>query len=118
MTMQQDLNLQTETITPELIEYIVEKIVGIFTPLKIILFGSLATGTGHADSDLDLFIIHDTPRSNRQVRRQIDRLLWGRRFGVDLIVRTPEEVAANVADNNPFYTKHILSEGKLLYECV
>ena len=36
--------------------------------------------------------------------------------GVDLIVRRPEEVERNVADGNPFYTQHILSEGEVLYE--
>jgi UTP:GlnB (protein PII) uridylyltransferase len=68
------------------------------------------------DSDLDLFIIQDSQVPNRQVRRRIEYLLWGRKFGVDLIVRRPEEVARNVADGNPFYTRHILKEGRVLYE--
>jgi len=112
---EQDQRLQTETITPELIDYVVHKIIAAVSPLKIILFGSFAAGNVNEDSDLDLFILHNLEPSNRQIRRQIDSLLWGRRFGIDLIVRRPEEVAQNVADNNPFYTKHILNEGKVLY---
>ena len=114
--LEQDQRLQTETITPELIDYIVGKIVTAVSPLKIILFGSLASGRATDESDLDLLIIHNSPTSNRNIRQQIDKLLWGRRFGVDLIVRKPEQVNQNVAENNPFYTQNILSDGLVLYE--
>lgn len=67
-------------------------------------------------SDLDLLVIQDSDRSNRQVRRQIESLLCGWRFAVDLIVATPEQVDRNVADGNPFYTRHIFGEGKVLYD--
>jgi predicted nucleotidyltransferase len=87
------------------------KIVRRVAPQRIILFGSRARGEETTESDLDLFVIQDGQASNRQVRREIERLLWGRHFGVDLIVRKPEEVARNVADGNPFYTRHLLQEG-------
>lgn len=112
----QDPRLQTKQVTPELITYIVEKIARGVAPRQIILFGSRARGEAAQTSDLDLFIVQDTEISNREVRRQIESLLWGRRFGVDLIVRRPEEVEQNVADGNPFYTRHILEEGRVLYE--
>ncbi len=114
--LQRDARLQTRHITPELMRYIVDKIARGVAPQRIILFGSLARGEATEASDLDLFVIQDSPASNREVRRRIEGLLWGRRFGVDLIVRRPEEVARNVADGNPFYTRHILGEGKVLYE--
>jgi predicted nucleotidyltransferase len=113
---QQDPRLQTRQVTPELISYIVEKIVQGVAPQRIILFGSHARGEAASTSDLDLFIVQDSTISNREMRRQIEFLLWGRRFGVDLIVRRPEEVEKNVADGNPFYTRHILREGRVLYE--
>ena len=115
-TLQRDTRLQTRQLTPELIAYIIEKIARDVAPQRIILFGSHARGEATDTSDLDLFIVQDSPASNREVRRRIESLLWGRRFGVDLIVRRPEEVARNVADGNPFYTRHILGEGKVLYE--
>lgn len=114
--LNQDQKLQTETVTPELIDYIVRKIVTAVSPVKIILFGSQAYGQETDESDLDLLIIHNSPTSNRKVRQQIDKLLWGRRFGVDLVVRRPQEVVQNVEDNNPFYTQNILTEGVVLYE--
>jgi predicted nucleotidyltransferase len=114
--VEQDERLNTREITSELIAYIVEKIVREVAPQRIIMFGSRARGEARDDSDLDLFVIQDSQRPNRQVRRRIERLLWGREFSVDLIVRTPEEVARNVEDHNPFYTRHILKEGRVLYE--
>ncbi|MEK7324708.1 MAG: nucleotidyltransferase domain-containing protein [Chloroflexota bacterium] len=114
--IEQDERLNTRQVTSELITYIVEKIVREIAPQRIIMFGSRARGEAREDSDLDLFIIQDSQTANRQIRRRIEHLLWGRRFAVDLIVRRPEEVERNVKDNNPFYTQHILKEGRVLYE--
>jgi hypothetical protein len=33
-----------------------------------------------------------------------------------MTVTTPVQVQRNVADGNPFYTRHILTEGKVLYD--
>jgi len=56
--MSKDKRLNTEEITPELINYIVEKIVREIQPEKVILFGSYARGDFNRDSDLDLFIYY------------------------------------------------------------
>jgi len=111
-----DPKLNTDRITPELIEYIVQKIVDRFDPHQIILFGSHARGDATPDSDLDLFIVQSSQESNRQVRRELDLYLAGRNFPLDLIVRKPEEVALNLEDRNPFYIYHLFEEGQLLYE--
>lgn len=111
-----DHRLSTEKITPELINYIIEKIVREIQPEKIILFGSYARGDFERDSDLDLFIIKEGKESSRIMRRKIDALLWGRRFPVDLIVRKPKEVEWNFRAKNPFYLYHIFKDGKVLYE--
>ncbi len=111
-----DPRLRTRDITPDLVAYIVEKIVHAVAPQRIILFGSRSRGQETEGSDLDLFVIQDSGRPSRQVRREIEQLLWGRRFAVDLIVATPQQVERNVADGNPFYTRHILGEGKVLYD--
>jgi predicted nucleotidyltransferase len=113
---QPDSRLGTCRITPDVLAYVVEKIVRAVAPQRIILFGSRSRGQETESSDLDLLVIQDSDRPNRQVRRQIEHLLLGRRFAVDLIVATPQQVQRNVADGNPFYTRHILAEGKVLYD--
>ncbi len=114
--LEMDLRLDTKHVTPELLNYIVEKIVRAVNPQKIILFGSRARGDATDDSDLDLFIVYEGERSITEVRREVDLLLWGREFSLDLMVRTPEQVRLNLEDNNPFYAKHIFGYGKVLYE--
>jgi predicted nucleotidyltransferase len=111
-----DQKLNTEKVTPELINYIVEKIVLEIQPEKIILFGSYARDDFNRDSDLDLFIIKDGEESSRMMRRKVDALLRGRRFAIDLLVRKPKEVEWNFRAKNPFYLYHIFKEGKVLYE--
>jgi predicted nucleotidyltransferase len=112
-----DQALNTEKITPKLIQYIVDKIVREIQPEKIILFGSYARGDFSRDSDLDLFIVvEDGKESSRLIRRKIDALLWGRRFPVDLVVRKEQEIKRNFRAKNPFYIHHIFKDGKVLYE--
>ncbi len=111
-----DRRLATTRITPELIEYVVQKIAREIQPEKIILFGSYARGDFNQESDLDLLIVKDGEESSRMVRRRVDALLWGREFPVDLLVRKPAEVEWNLRAKNPFYLHHILKEGKVVYE--
>lgn len=114
--MERDPKLRTSIVTSELIEYIVQKIVARVAPRTVIVFGSHASGQAGPTSDLDLFVIQDTSQSNREIRRKIDLLLFGRRFAVDIIVRRPEEVEANLKDQNPFYVHHVFGRGKVVYD--
>jgi predicted nucleotidyltransferase len=111
-----DKKLATSKITPQLIDYIIKKIVKAIDPEKIILFGSYARGDYKKDSDLDLFIIKDGNHNSRMMRRKIDGLLWGREFSLDLFVKKTEEVDWNFRAKNPFYIYHIFKDGKVLYE--
>lgn len=112
----EDISLGVREVTPEIIDVIRQRIVDAIRPRQIVLFGSQARRDAGYGSDVDLLIVHDTARPDREVRRYLDRLFLDRRFGLDLIVRTPREVAQNIADGNPFYTEHIFGEGIVLYE--
>jgi predicted nucleotidyltransferase len=84
-----------------------------FRPDKIILFGSHAYGTPHADSDVDLLVV-------MRCRNQIDQMIRIRRevpapFAMDLIVRTPHGIGWRLAERESFHT-HIVERGTLLYE--
>src|SRR5216110_2352214 len=61
-----------------------------FAPEKIVLFGSHAYGTPHADSDVDILVV--MPCRNQVSQASRIRLAVPRRFPMDLIVRTPENL--------------------------
>jgi predicted nucleotidyltransferase len=84
-----------------------------FQPERIILFGSYAYGTPHEDSDVDLLVV--MPAYNQH--NQAVRIQWrlAAPFPLDLIVRTPKQVAWRLEEGESFTTT-IVSQGKLLYE--
>ena len=112
----QDVSLHVTEVTPEVIDTLRRQIVEAVEPRQIVLFGSQARGDAQPDNNINLLIVHDRPKTDREIRRLLDRLFLNRRFGLDLIVRTQQEVARNLADCNPFYTEHIYGQGKILYE--
>ena len=84
-----------------------------FRPKKIILFGSHAYGTPHADSDVDPLVI--MPARNMIDQSVRIRRATGHRFPLDLIVRTPEYVRRRIEDGD-WFLREIVSEGKVLHE--
>src|SRR5258708_37519981 len=62
-----------------------------FHPEKIILFGSYAYGTPHADSDVDVLVVMPARNELDQACRIDDAI--DPPFPLDLIVRTPEHMA-------------------------
>jgi predicted nucleotidyltransferase len=84
-----------------------------FQPDKIILFGSFAYGTPNADSDVDLLVIMPTHNQHSQSVRIQYRL--SAPFPLDLLVRTPENIAWRLAEGESFTTT-IMTKGKVLYE--
>jgi len=111
-----DPKLSVSTVTPGVIEYVVDRIVTTVHPSKIILFGSQARHESRPDSDIDLLVITGPGEDRERIRLEIERTLRGRRFGIDLLVRTPEDVGWNIEVENPFYTDEILREGRVMYE--
>lgn len=106
--------LEYPPVTDELLEEVVRRILAAGSPIKIILFGSRARGAARPHSDLDLLIIEesDLPRYKRPVPYL--RALVGLFPAKDVVVWTPEEVAAWAEVPNAFITT-VLREGKVLY---
>ena len=84
-----------------------------FKPDKIILFGSYAYGTPHADSDVDILVIMPA----RHQHTQAARIRWAVpvSFPMDLIVRTPDNLRWRLEEGESFHTE-IVTKGKVLYE--
>src|SRR5689334_12151610 len=66
-----------------------------FDPEKIILFGSYAYGTPHEDSDVDILVV--MPARNQLDQAVRIRLAVDAPFPMDLLVRTPENLARRIA---------------------
>src|SRR5436189_6137258 len=74
-----------------LIRRFARKVAERFHPDKIILFGSHAYGTPHADSDVDILVVMPA-RNEIDQACLIDNVL-DPPFAVDLLVRTPKNLA-------------------------
>ena len=85
-----------------------------FNPDRIILFGSHAYGQPGNDSDVDILVV--LPFEGKPVRKAIEiRNKVNAGLPLDLIVRTPEQLAERVAQND-WFIREILERGRTLYE--
>src|SRR3954468_22734459 len=78
----------------------VRQVVERFRPERVILFGSHAYGKPHADSDVDLLVV--MPAANQINQAVRIGLSLPARFPLDLIVRTPGNLAYRLKWNDWF----------------
>ena len=98
----------------EEVQNIVEQLVKVYHPEKIILFGSLL-GKNNAPRDIDLFIIKKNPPHLGVERiRELDKKIKYK-LATDFIVYTPKEVRNRGRLGDPF-VRTILEKGDVLYE--
>jgi predicted nucleotidyltransferase len=96
------------------IEDLTSQIVREFSPERIILFGSYAYGRASDDSDVDILVV--LPFEGKPVRKAIEiRNKINARVPLDLIVRTPEQLAQRLAQND-WFMREIVERGRTLYE--
>lgn len=93
---------------------LVEQIVAEAAPLRVILFGSRATGTARPDSDIDLLVVMPDGTPRRQAMVQIGARLPILDVDVDLLVSTPD-VLDRHRDNPGLVYREILRTGRDLY---
>src|SRR5437763_1026891 len=82
-----------------------------FGPDKIILFGSYAYGSPHADSDVDILVV--MPARNQLDQAVKIELACDPPFPLDIIVRTPHNMQWQLAEGASFLTE-ISTKGKVL----
>ncbi len=93
----------------------VRRIARALRPQKIILFGSYAYGNPTPDSDVDLLVVMETKASSADRSWAVSCLLIPRPFPVDILVRTPREIARALRGGD-FFIDEIMSQGQVLYE--
>jgi uncharacterized protein len=84
-----------------------------FHPDKIILFGSYAYGTPHADSDVDILVV--MPARNQLDMAVKISIAIDPPFPLDIVVRTPKNMKWRLEEGDSFL-REITSKGKVLYE--
>jgi predicted nucleotidyltransferase len=102
-------------ITEAVLQEITQRIVDRFKPHKVILFGSRAAGTARSDSDVDLLVIMPAEGSAIQRAVAVKQVCRPRFVAMDVLVKTPQEVAADLQQGH-LWLRHILAEGRVLYE--
>lgn len=85
-----------------------------FQPERIVLFGSHATQRAHGDSDADLMVIMDSPDRPLDRAVAINRAI-PHRMPLDVLVRTTEQIATGLAEND-FFITDVMTEGITLFE--
>ncbi len=99
---------------PKKIDELVQRIVEIAHPLRIILFGSAARGAMGPHSDLDVLVVMPDGVHRRRTAQEIYRHLWGFGFAKDIVVVTESDIREY--GSNPYMIiKNALEEGKELY---
>ena len=84
-----------------------------FSPEKVILFGSYASGNAGAESDIDLLVVMPGEVSGARVAAEIITRLKPT-LPVELIVRSSRQLHERLAMND-FFLREIMATGKELY---
>ena len=96
------------------LDRIIERIVDVAEPERIILFGSAARGDLGRNSDVDLLVIKEGADALTLMSR-IYRELHGVGAAVDALVVSPGDVE-RFKDSHPLVIKPALKEGTVVYE--
>ena len=101
-------------ITQQQIADIANRIADNYKPEKIILFGSYAYGNPCVDSDVDLLVV--LPFDGQPIYKSMEMLeTLHPMIPLDLIVRTPEQLASRLALHD-FFLQEVIQKGKVIYE--
>ena len=89
--------------------------VRLFSPQRIILFGSRARGEADSRSDIDLLVITPFSGKRRKLMVEMDRAVSSFKKPVDIIIQTAEEYDKNRLIPGTIARCAFL-EGKVLYD--
>ncbi|MBI5868173.1 MAG: nucleotidyltransferase domain-containing protein [candidate division Zixibacteria bacterium] len=104
------MGIDSQTITE-----ILDRLLAAANPLRIILFGSAATGQMTADSDIDLLVIEGNPVDTRQESIRLRNALRGLGYPFDVIVMAADRFEeTKMVVGGIAYPAH--KYGKVIYE--
>lgn len=82
------------TVSQDILNETIRRLVERFRPQKVILFGSQARGTANDRSDMDLIVLCDSFADRHELEARMYASLRGIPAPIDLLVYTPEEFEA------------------------
>ena len=98
----------------EVIEQLVQRIIELVQPLRIILFGSAARGEMGPDSDIDVLVVMPEGVHRRQTAQLLYQQIRGLGVPFDILVATPDDLERH-RDNIGLIYQSILREGREVY---
>jgi uncharacterized protein len=101
-------------IAAQRIKKYVAELVREFSPERVVMFGSYASGKPHTDSDVDLLVVMKHRGAAAEQAAQIRRRIRAG-FPLDIIVRSPAALQRRAAMGDTFI-REILEKGKVLHE--
>jgi predicted nucleotidyltransferase len=92
-------------------------------PLRIYLFGSVASGNANDDSDIDIAVILDSEKIHKTYDEKLETRVKVRnsildiscQISIDLMVYTKSEFV-KLKEVNPLFVQEIEKKGKIIYE--
>lgn len=103
-------------ITPQKVKAVIDKIIAISKPRKIILFGSYVKGNTNINSDLDVLVVAGEEVENpRKESVRIRRALKGILMPMDIIV-VGEATLEEIANIPGLIYREAIKNGRVVYE--
>jgi predicted nucleotidyltransferase len=105
--------MEKQRLDQNTLDDIIQRVVEVAQPQRIILFGSAARGTITRHSDVDLLIVKEG--GDADLRARIYENLYGVRVAVDAILVSPADVE-RYKNSHALVIKPALQEGRVVYE--
>ncbi len=102
-------------VTRAQIRAVVERIVETAHPDKVILFGSYAYGKPTIDSDVDFLVVMESDERPAKRAIRIEYNLLDVPFPMDILVRTPAEIAERLQMQD-YFMQEVVQLGQVMYE--
>lgn len=90
------------------------KLVKLYDPERIILFGSRAGGKTEDGGDVDLLIVKETEKRPINRRLEVEGILSDRLLPLDIVVYTPQEMRFLFSIGSPFI-EEVVEKGRIIY---
>ena len=96
------------------LDQLVQQIVEIVRPLRIVVFGSAARGEFSSARDIDLLVVMPNGVHRRKTAQMLYQKVRGLRVPFDLVVATPDDLKKH-RDNLGLIYRTALMEGQEVY---